>query len=171
MWGSLLPTGVAGALPWHTGPQGERPGLSQSPLRPECSTTVSAPKQPPRAGGGLPSQSRPTALTFSSFVSPGVSLQKSIATPPSCGSQKKWGAGFLRNPDRFFPSPHPFSSESLLGFLLFHTVWWEFLQLHTFRLFEAFPSVFIATQEATQWLKTTNMCLFVHVSVGQLDSV
>lgn len=121
---------------------------------------------------GFSSQSQQSTLTFSFFsVCPEFVFRKVLPLLHLVETRKSRDAGFLRNPGRFLPSFHPFSSESLLGFLLIHTVWWYFLQLHILCLFEVFPAAFIATEEATQWLKTINMYLFAHVSVGQLGSV
>ena len=67
------------------------------------------------------------------------------------------------------PGPHcfPLNLFSLPeGFPLTHTVWWECLQLRTCLLSEVFSAVFIATQQATRWLKTRNVYLLAPDSVG-----
>ena len=164
-WGQL------GPLHGRQNPRDSPGDCLKSPFCPACNPTVSATKQPHGAGPGLSSQSQQSTLTFSFSIYPEFVSRKVLPLLHLVEARKSRGAGFLRNPVRFFPIFHPFSSESLLGFLLIHTIWWEFLQLHILCLFEVFPAVFIATEEATQWLKTINMYLFAHVSVGQLGSV
>lgn len=164
-------SGVAGAFPGTRDPRESGWALAVPPLPNVQLRSCVCPEATTSCWWGTLSPTLADCSHFPPLCLSGVSLKKVLPLLHLVEARRSGGAGFLRNPDRFFPSPHPFSSEPLLGFLLFHTVWWEFLQLHTFPLFEALPAVFIAAQEATQWLKTTNMCLFVHVSVGQLDSV
>lgn len=68
------------------------------------------------------------------------------------------------------PAPFPLNLFSLPeGFPFTHTIWWEFLQLHTFLLFGGiFCCIYCCTQ-ATQWLKTRNVYLLAPASVGQWE--